>query len=297
MSAPNPTHPQATIQRRKAVSRDDESETRKSINQRWEALESAERLEEIDDCVSGEHSAGNTSDDVPNDNSPADISQEQLSHINQRWEQFYHNKQNWLRRYCYGDEDLMSIGLLSVRKRLAEHPDCPESWLVYRANLDIATARAPVDRVYLFFDKDQHYDEGWVNDDLEYDAMTPLQRDPELVFIDRVGYQKMLDTLGGMERKLLEILCQEQIMDIRHRWYGGQYSHTQADRPRPKKRFKEEVSKSETDWYVCFANVRHQFYMHFGTDEEIEREKQWYASFDPSKGGLHRNRDGRYDKS
>jgi len=223
--------------------------------------------------------------------------EEQLNYVNQRWEEFYYEKKGFLSRYARGDDDLISIGLLSVRKTLSQHPDCPESWLVHRAKLDINNARAPPNRLYLSLDKDQEHDDYWVNDALLYEAMTPHQRDPETVYMDRVKFNNLYNSLSEMEQKLLMILREEQIMETRHRWYGGTYTHTHSSRPRPKKQFLEEVSKRERDWYLSFANVRYQFYMHFGTAAEIKREKEWYASFDPSKGGLHANRDGRYEQN
>ena len=223
------------------------------------------------------------------------LSKEQLSQINQRWEEFYHNRKAFLHRYAGGNDDLVSIGILSARQTLAENPDCPESWLVQRAKYDINTARAETGRVYLPLDKDQHLDDDWVNDVLQYQAMTPLQRNPENDYLDQVQFRNLLDSLSDVERKLLLILRDEQILKTKHRWWSGKYSYTQTQRPCPKKRFKEEVSKSETDWYISFANVRYQFYMHFGTDSEIAREKEWYAHFDPRKR-LHQNRDSRYDK-
>ena len=232
-------------------------------------------------------------------NPPKDMTpEERLRLINQRWEAFYHQKKDFLRHYCYGDEDLVSIGLLSVRKRLEEHPDCPESWLVHRAKLDIATARASNDRLYLSFNKDQQKGEEFVNDVLEYEAMTPLQQDPEKQFLDQAQFHKMWDALSNMERKFLLILREEFLKKsgkAGHRWWGGKYAHTQTDRPKPKKRFRQEVSHSITDYYVSFANLRYHFFMNFGTDEEIEREKAWYANFNPN-GRLHHKRDGRYDR-
>ena len=85
-------------------------------------------------------SLGGIDDDLsefqtPNDvlfeeDAPATMPPEQLRSVNQRWEEFYHRKKAWLRHFCWGDEDLVSIGLLSVRKTLEQHPHCPESWLV-----------------------------------------------------------------------------------------------------------------------------------------------------------------------
>ena len=229
------------------------------------------------------------------DESAIDMTEQQVEVINQRWEDFYHRKKAFLRHYAFGDEDAVSIALLAVRKTLHEHPDCPESWLVNRAKLEIQTAHTPTGRAYLPLDKDRHYDADWVTDELECEAMTPLQRNPEIVFIDSAQFQKMWDALGEMERKFLLILREEHILKTNHRWWGGKYAHTQTELPKPKTRFRAEVSWSITDYYESFDNIRYQFYMHFGTDEEREREKAWYASFNP-QGRLHTNRDGRYDK-
>ncbi|MCH8292133.1 hypothetical protein IH992_13645 [Candidatus Poribacteria bacterium] len=225
-----------------------------------------------------------------------DLTEKQQKHINRRWEEFYLKHKGFLRRYAYGDEDLVSIGILSARSTLAEHPNCPESWLVHRAKLDINSARASDDRVYLSLDCDSDNDKQWVNDALQYQAMTRYEQDPEIIYHDQVKFNRLWDSLDGLEQKLLMILREEHITETRHRWYGGTYTHTHRSRPQPKKRFLAEVSQREVDWYLCFANVRYQFYSHFGTEEEIEREDRWYAGFNPSQGGLHHNRDARYDQ-
>jgi len=225
-----------------------------------------------------------------------DLTEEQLKHINRRWEEFYLKHKGFLRHYAYGDEDLVSIAILSARDTLAKHPNCPESWLVQRAKLDINTARASGDRVYLSLDGDSDNDKQWVNDALQYQAMTRYEQIPEILYQDQVKFNRLWDSLDGLEQKLLTILREEHITETRHRWYGGTYTHTHRSRPHPKKRFEKEVSQREVDWYLCFANVRYQFYLHFGTEQEIERENRWYAGFNPSKGGLHHNRDGRYDQ-
>ena len=72
---------------------------------------------------------------------------------------------------------------------------------------------------------------------------------------------------------------------------------TQPDRPKPKARFLSEVSRSMTAYYDAYAGLRLQFYLHFGTDEEIEYEKQWYRSYDGANSRLHANRDGRYHRN
>jgi len=225
--------------------------------------------------------------------SPTEMTEELLAKINQRWEDFYHRKGSLLRHYAWDDEDLVSIGLLSVRKTLEANPDCPDSWLVERARLDIYNARTPTARVHLSLDNQT--DSGWVTDQLQYEAIDVLQRNPEIGIIDGILFRQMYEALGEMERKFLLILREEYIQDTRHRWWDGQYAHTQPQRPKPKKRFRTEVSWSLKDYYLSFANVRYQFYMHFGNEEEIAREKAWYASFSPNRR-LHHKRDGRYDR-
>lgn len=212
-----------------------------------------------------------------------------LNHINQRFQQFYYDKKDFLRRYAYGDEDLVSIALIAAWNTLRENPDCPESWLVQRSKNVIKNARKSCKSHESL---DTTFNEDPLNN-LEFSALSYYQRNPEILFLDRAMLSMMWDTLGDKERKLLLILREEYIMETRHRWYQGKYSHTEGERPKPKKRFMTEVSHRENDWYLSFANVRYQFYMHFGTDEEIKREKAWYASFDPNKSRLHANREGR----
>ncbi len=100
----------------------------------------------------------------------------------------------------------MSIGILSARSTLAEHPNCPESWLVHRAKLDINSARASGDRVYLSLDGDSDNDKQWVNDALQYQAMTRYEQVPEIIYHDQVKFNRLWDSLDGLEQKLLMIL-------------------------------------------------------------------------------------------
>ena len=219
--------------------------------------------------------------------------EDQLQRINQRWKQFYEDKKEFLLHFAYEDEDLATEGLLAVQ----ETPHCPESWLVRRAKLTIMTARRLSEYgFWLSFNNDQRNDEDFFNDALQYEAMTPLQQEPEKQFIDQAQFHKMWDALSDMEREFLLILREEYIQQTRHRWYGGVYAHTQPQRPNPKTRFREEVSHSITDYYNSFANIRYHFYMNFGTDEEVEREKEWYASYSGPNGRLHATRDGRYHR-
>jgi len=119
-----------------------------------------------------------------------DLTEEELQHINQRWEEFYHKHKGFLRHYAYGDEDLVSIGILSARETLAKHPNCPESWLVHRTKLNINTARASGNRVYLSLDSDN--DKQWVNDALQYEAMTTYEQIPEILYQDQVKFNRLL---------------------------------------------------------------------------------------------------------
>ncbi|MCH8295994.1 hypothetical protein IH992_33365, partial [Candidatus Poribacteria bacterium] len=143
-----------------------------------------------------------------------ELTEEQLKHINRRWEEFYLKHKGFLRRYAYGDEDLVSIGILSARDTLAKHPNCPESWLVQRAKLDINSARASDDRVYLSLDRDSDSDSDkqWGNDALQYQAMTTYEQVPEILYHDQVKFNRLWDALDGMEQKLLMILREEHIM-------------------------------------------------------------------------------------
>ena len=43
-----------------------------------------------------------------------ELTEEQQKHINQSFEEFYLKHKGFLRHYAYGDEDLVSIGILSA---------------------------------------------------------------------------------------------------------------------------------------------------------------------------------------
>ena len=96
-----------------------------------------------------------------------------------------------------------------------------------------------------------------------------------------------------MEQKLVQIL-KEEVGDT-PRYWNGKYVHVAHKKGRIKKRFQNEVSKAVKDYTLSLANVRFKFFLHFGTDAEIQRETQWIETFDPF-GRLHVDRNGKYDR-
>ena len=103
-----------------------------------------------------------------------------------------------------------------------------------------------------------------------------------------------LNKLDEQEKRLVEILIDEH--RDKPKWYNGRYI-SKSTKPAPKTRFKQEVSDSEHDYRVSYANVRYWFYSIFGTLKEAKREKEWYDHFSPRKGSLHASRDGKYQQT
>jgi len=98
-----------------------------------------------------------------------------------------------------------------------------------------------------------------------------------------------------MERQLIQIL-KEEYRDP-PRWFEGEYIKVPEKRKGAKKRFKQEVSSSETDYVVSFAHARKKFYEIFGTEEEAERERQWYRDWVPTTQSMHASRTGKYQRT
>ena len=228
-----------------------------------------------------------------------------LNRVNGRWEQFFREKKWILDTYTFGDEDLVSIGLLSVRRTLCQYPDCPDSWLVRRAKFDMLSAirwGESLDaskRDYQRRDAPKDDDakrEMRYRDQIEFEAFLYACRHPETIVIDQLQFQALINDLDEMEIKLLRILKEETPEKDRYRYWNGKYNPLgQREKGRAKKRFCQEVSSRVKDYTISFATLRFKFFKHFGTDEEIERERQWYDNFDPF-GRLHVNRGGHYDR-
>lgn len=243
---------------------------------------------------------------------PTELTEEALKKINTRWETFYREKKDIIDRLADYDEDLASIGMLSVRGTLARYPHCPDSWLVQRAKYDILSARkwgASVDYGWRNRQRDDigdivgnaidGYDQrlgNYLSDAqqkriIEHAGAT---NNPEREVIDQISYYNFMNKLDRQEKQLVEILIDEH--RDKPKWYDGRYI-SKSTKPAPKTRFKQEVSDSEHDYRVSYANVRYWFYEIFGTLKEAKREKEWYDHFSPRKGSLHASRDGRYQQT
>ena len=223
------------------------------------------------------------------------------AHINSRWEAFFREKIGILRLYASGDDELVDIGLMSVGNLLDKHPDCPISWLVQRAKYDIKNEQIrrfkEVGTDYGNPDRFDHESTKRWEEKLQYEAMSGWAKNPETIVIDKLQYEAMLASLTSYENKLLEIMREEAVLSPNwgRRWYGV-YPKNGRERPTHKKRFTQEVSRRVKDYTIAFAGLRFKFYQHFGSDDEIAREQDWYDTFDPF-GRLHVNRNSHYDRN
>jgi len=118
---------------------------------------------------------------------------------------------------------------------------------------------------------------------------------PERDITDKLAFEHYLQTLDDMEQRLVQILIEEYRGPPQ--WYQGTYVKVVEKRIGPKKRFKQEVSRSETDYVVCLAHARKRFYEIFGTSEEAEREGDWYRDWVPTTQSMHASRSGKYERT
>jgi len=104
-----------------------------------EDSESEFRLKEaLEDYVSREDFSSKKRLGVPFEGvSPEQMLPEELNRLNNRWEEFYQNKKKVLDKFTGYDHDLVSIGLLSVRRMLCLYPDCSNGLLIQQAKYDI----------------------------------------------------------------------------------------------------------------------------------------------------------------
>jgi len=217
---------------------------------------------------------------------PEEMTEEQLCNVNHRWEEFFLKKKGILDGFTRGNEDLVSIGLLSVRRTLCLYPDCPESWLVRRAKLDIMNAAKwgqSVDSAT----KDRQRKEPFYRSSMRADA---VGQSIEVAIFDKLQYEEFLQDLTPMEQRLVELLKQEK--GDKARWYKGEYVPVLREKGQGRKRFHQEVSPSVKDYMVSYAHARFKFYLHFGEEWEIKREREWLENWQPYQS-LHASRNGK----
>lgn len=223
----------------------------------------------------------------PESMSTESMSKEQLQLVNQRWEEFFHQKKHVLEYYARGNQDLVSLGLLSVRKRLCEDADSPISHLLQRARLDMLKARGQGSSI------DTPKLSGCRKYPLSptgaYEATIEVH--PEHALWDTLQYQQFWDSLTLTEQHLVQLLKEEK-GENRDSWYQGVYVPVVRRKGRARRRFHEEVTPSETEYKTAYAHARCKFFQHFGSAEEAERERIWLERWDASQS-LHASRNGK----
>jgi len=217
---------------------------------------------------------------------PNEMTEEQLEHVNRRWEEFFREKKGILYSFTNGNEDLVSIGMFSVRKMLCKHPDCPVSWLVSRAKFDILKA-AGLGHCVDSKKKDEHRKNPNYRSTIDSEM---VGKSTEIAIFDKLQYEEFWNDLTPMEQKLVELLKEEKGDEAR--WYKGEYVHVQRKKGKARKRFHEEVSPSVKDYMLAYANARFKFYLYFGEDWEIKREREWLDNWQPYQS-LHASRNGK----
>ncbi|MCH8295995.1 hypothetical protein IH992_33370 [Candidatus Poribacteria bacterium] len=244
---------------------------------------------------------------------PDEMTPEQLQRLNDSWERFFREKRGLIDYFADYDEDLSSIAMLGVRRMIALHPDCPDSWLVQRAKYDIKSARYWGGCIDNGSRRDQRVDVGYVCGDDEGNLAERLRNffinkqqyrileelgmgdGVDNSVIDQMTCEEFYASLDGMERQLVDILIDEYRGDWG--WYKGEYATHPEKGSGPKQRFKREVTQSETAYVVTYVSVRRKFYERFGSAQEVEREREWCKNWDPTQP-IHRNRGtGLYERT
>ena len=112
---------------------------------------------------------------------------------------------------------------------------------------------------------------------------------------DELTAKEFYKSLDANEKRLIDIMKDEYRGGWG--WWHGQYANPTEKGRNPKKRFLQEVSRSETEYVVTYVSARRKFYERFGSAEEAEREKEWCQNWDPTQP-IHRNRGtGLYERT
>lgn len=215
------------------------------------------------------------------------ITPQQLHAINERWEQFFYRKRHVLDYYAGGDQDLVSLGLISVRKLLCQDVDFPTAYLLRRAQLDMLKARG----------RGSSIDTQKLTSQRKYPLFRTRESSedvgvcPESDLFDALQYQQYWASLTSTEQQLIRLLKEEKGEENYH-WYQGEYVPVARRKGSARKRFMEEVNPSETAYKRAYAQARFKFYQHFGSEVEIEREWAWFSQWKPCQS-LHASRNGK----
>jgi hypothetical protein len=227
---------------------------------------------------------------------PKDMTEEELQRVNSRWEHFYRTKKKDLARLTR-DEDLMSIGLLSVRRMLCLDPECSDGLLIQQAKFDILSSLrwgqsidsrkrraegldiAPTGREDFPFCTP---DDTTLEDEVHGKAIKyngSLDRG-ERVLIDNLQYQAFWNSLTELEQQLVTYLKEETADEPR--WYQGEYVKVERHKGHARQRFLEATGVSNKQYTRTYARLRLKFYEHFGTEDERKRERKWFETWKPA---------------
>ena len=229
---------------------------------------------------------------------PQEMTAEDLERINKQWERFYHTKKKVLDRFTGYDEDLVSIGLLSVRRLLCLYPHCSDGLLIKQAQYDImASLRwgnsldsrkhqeerediTPTGKKFLPFSAS---DDSSMEDQVQYEALSSngMLGKFERMLFDKLQYQEFWTHLTDMERKLVRYLKEEK--DSKPQWYKSEYVKVARKKGKARKRLMEETKCSDRKYRQTYVSTRLKFYEHFGADEEIQQEHRWFENWKPEK--------------
>ena len=242
---------------------------------------------------------------------PDHLTEQEFNRINTRWEKFFREKKGLIDYLADYDEDLSSIAILGTRRMIAMYPDCPDSWLVAEAKRDITRARYWGGCLDSGRRRDQRDDIGYVTHQPVCDRLENLLYDKQQFRLleqlnltgsqveqrvnDEITALEFYKSLDTNEKRLVDIMTDEYRGDPG--WYHGQYRKSVETSRGPKRRFKAEVSDSETEYVVTYVSLRRKFYERFGSAQEVEQETEWCKNWDPTKP-IHRDRGtGLYERT
>jgi hypothetical protein len=213
------------------------------------------------------------------------MTEDELHQLNDKWVYWANRLKHTISWYARGDEDLIQVGIINLRRTLCEDINYPENYLLHRARLAIwmayskgksvdsrkSTTLNQRDRnggvLVIYTDGFENpYDNPLLSDELKYN--------PEVLAIDKIAYEDFMTDLTSEESELLSL-----IIETKYNGKSGPGSF--------RREFIKKTGSTHSHYEVVMMSLQRKFYHHYGTDYEKEEFENFYLNWRPRTPMYH----------
>jgi hypothetical protein len=214
-----------------------------------------------------------------------EMTEDELQQLNSRWVYWANRLKHTISWYARGDEDLIQVGIINLRRTLCEDINYPANYLLHRARLAIWMAYSKgksvdsrksttlnqrdrnggVDLIYTD-GFENPYDNPLLSDELKYN--------PEVLAIDKIAYEAFMTDLTSEESELLSLIIETK--------YNGKNGPGSFRRD-----FIKKTGSTHSNYEVVMMSLQRKFYHHYGTEEEKEEFENFYLNWRPRTPMYH----------